>query len=466
MVQLAQILSSSVEHLRATFRFWGVLCLLLPPGVQASSEVPAEVRELYTLIEELRGEVHGLRAEVEALKAERDTVKRHASPVVSVAAPAAQVTAPSPPSLPSTKPAITSRFAVDLYGYVKADVFRDSATTSHQEVPYWTLDETCNDGGEVDFTARQTRLGLTIHGPSTPFGGSLEGKLEFDFYGHVPSPGDVGGNHAYALRSRHLYVQWKNEDWSVLAGKTWEAYHLALPETLNFGTYFFQGMLGHRRMQLQATRSLHWADRRVEWTLALDEPVAGVSGADLDGDGVDDATDCEIPGIVGRLKYIFPLFGRSASLGVSGFFAEEKEFAETYPAFVGIVGGELPLGARFTLKGTLWAGQNLDGARGGIGQGINLVRERAIRANGGWVQLRFQATPDWWFNAGYSIDNPRDRDLELGQRAANETLLLNTYYRIAEPLTVGLEYFQVATDYLGEKTATNHRIQSSVTFAY
>jgi hypothetical protein len=417
--------------------------------------------ELLDLVVMLREEVKSLREEVAQL---REQVKSTPSPDEGVRPVHRGVGVTAPPAPVPHVPA-ANRPALSLYGYVKADVFRDSATTSHQEIPFWA--DAVDGGGELDFTARQTRIGLKVDAPGTFAGGKLGGTVELDFYGFIPTPGNVAGNHAYQLRSRLAYLQWTSPDWEFLAGKTHEAYIIEFPDTVNFTAYNLQGQLGLRRMQLQLTRKLNFGSgRELRTTLAVGEPLGGIHGGDLDLDRIDDGTRSQFPELAMRSVFSAPMGGRRASLGVAGFYARERVWGQTIPAEAIILGGSLPIGPYLTLKGSIWTGSNLDGAWGGIGQGINASTRRGIDASGGWVQLKYQPDSKLWFNLGYSTDDPQDGDLNIGQRSKNTTYLINGYYQVFAPLRVGLEYLQMQTDFLGRESRENERWMSSVIYSF
>jgi hypothetical protein len=458
------LLQAKSQCVRQCFRVSAMLLLGSTVFSGALLASDSQDSELLQLINQLRAEVQSLREEVSELRGQREpqmgapSVQRPVA-IDPVAERATVAAAPTPAPVPK-KPTMS------FYGYVKADAFYDSATTSHQEIPFWASGP-IDGGSELDFTARQTRFGFNLEMPETYAGGKLTGKLEFDFYGFIPSQGDVAANHGYQLRSRHLFVKWSNPRWDFLAGKTDEAYILEFPDTLNFSTYNFQGQLGLRRMQVQLAHKADLGEGRgLRTTIALDEPLGAVHGGDLDGNRVDDGTDSSFPGMVVRSVYSTPMFGRTANFGVAGYYAREVIWNQRFDSEALIIGGSIPLGEKLTLKGSVWTGSNLDNAWGGIGQGINVVTRRAIASTGGWAQLRFQPDPKVWFNLGFSTDNPRDADLNPGQRSNNTTYLLNGYYQIFKPLRVGMEYLHVRTDYLDRETMENNRVMSSLIYTF
>lgn len=413
--------------------------------------------------EALRQEIALLRARLEQLEARVAATPSTASEAPSVvpvvtAAPVPRV----PPSAVAEPP-----YKLKLYGFVKVDAFHETQDTFTDAIPFWVCEDNAmgsNGNGEFGLTAKESRLGALIEGPALG-SGRLHGQFEFDFYGNTA----LNNHHAYTPRSRHLFVEWRSPEWSVLAGETWETYLIAFPKTLNFSYYNLQGQLGLRRTQVRVTRS--WttgADGRWSLQAALAEPLAGINGADFDGDLQDDAADADLPMMEYKLEYQRKGF----RLGLAGFWGREHvdrmatSPARDYESWAVILGGEFPLGNDFSVRGTIWTGTNLDSAWGAIGQGINYGMGRTIDASGGWLQLEWRATSDLSFNLGYSVDDPRDNDLNPGQRSVNESMLLNAFYRLNANVTLGLELLHLRTGFLEHGDSNSFRTQSSVKYTF
>ncbi|WP_221030755.1 hypothetical protein [Actomonas aquatica] len=461
------MVNSILHHLSRCLR----ILVMLPLGVVGlrAAEEPSTA-EILQEIRALRARLGALEALVEQRVAD-DGAAPVASDVPSLAPVAAtpRPVAPAQPAAAMPAPMVRAPAAprVALYGYVKADAFYETRDTYVDALPFWACadDATHNNGdGEFGLTAKESRFGAKIDGGDV-LGGHLRGQFEFDFYGDL----GLSGHHAYTPRTRHALVEWKGGDWSVLAGQTWETYLVTFPQTVNFTAYNFQGQLGLRRSQVRVTRRMELGDeRRVTAKFALAEPLGGVHGADLDGDHQDDAADADMPVLEYNLEYQSPAL-RAA---VAGFYGREHLGpiggfgARDFDAWAVIAGGEIPLGASFTLRGSVWTGTNLDSAWGGIGQGINLGRSETIDATGGWAQLGWAVAPDVSLNFGYSWDNPDDNALNAGQRTLNESLLVNGFWNVGSNLTLGLELMQLRTGYKGAATATAERVQSMVKFGF
>jgi len=360
------------------------------------------------------------------------------------------------------------------YGYIKLDAYHDNRVPSHQEVPFWVRQNTPWGDDGFGMTAKESRLGADLRGP-TVAGGKVEGKVELDFYADVANPDALDNTHAFKPRSRQLYLQWSDDDWTLLAGQAWEPYVINLPNTLNFTYYSFQGELGLRKTQLRLTRRIDLGEgTALELTGAAIDPTGRIHGGDLDGDAQDDCADSGLPMFASKAVLKPPIFGRKAEFGIAGVYAlEEYDTMDKELDVWAVQGGwNIPLTQRLTWKLNAFAGSNLDSLWGGIGQGVNLGMNRAIDAIGGWTQLQFTASDKLSFNLGLSADNPSDDDLSSGGRTLNTTWLLNGYYNFNPSLILGLEFLHGETGYLqaGEprKTATtaNNRVQSSLIYKF
>jgi predicted porin len=361
----------------------------------------------------------------------------------------------------------STRPTVRLYGYVKVDAFYESADLFTDAIPFWVnpaLAGGLASGGELGFSAKESRLGIDLQGPLLG-GGHLHGQLEFDFFGNTA----VSSHHAYTPRTRQAWVEWHSADWSVRAGEMWETYLITFPQTVNFASYNFQGQLGLRRTQLRLERQ--WRPTvETAWNaqLAFAEPLGGIHGADLDGNGQDDGANAELPVIEAKLSR---QHGK-LKVGLSGFYGQERltlpgaGSSTRFDSWAVMLGGEVPLTASLSARGVIWRGTNLDSAWGGIGQGINLGLERTIDGGGGWVQLAYAVSPQLFAQVGYSIDDPANDDLSAGQRSYNQTVLINGFYQFNETLNLGLEYLRLCTGMKGQSAATADRVQTSIKYKF
>jgi hypothetical protein len=63
--------------------------------------------------------------------------------------------------------------------------------------------------------------------------------------------------------------------------------------------------------------------------------------------------------------------------------------------------------------------------------------------------------------AGYGVDDPKDEDLNLGNRSKNQAVFGNIQYSPVEAVTFGLEVSKWQTEYLAGDTNESMRAQTS-----
>lgn len=358
---------------------------------------------------------------------------------------------------------------LQIYGYIKMDVAHDTQKTSTGDLPFFVLPEVDGDkDGETHFTARESRIGLRLFGPDTERI-KVSGVMEFDFYGG-------GSDNSYTPRLRLGWLDIATDfGLSVRAGHDWDTFIEVLPKTVNFGCLSDAGLLGLRRPQVRLTQVVDLNDTT---KLIFKAAAARTIGQDLDGGGEDDGVDAEWP----TLQYNIGVHGkwwtdRTTRLAFSGHIGRESlddtvdgvivsTDHTNYDTWSVMASAYVPLIPKWAVQGTVWMGENLDTYFGGVGQGINIVKETGIAAKGGFVQLLFEPIDVLSFVLGYSVDDPDDDDLEDGMRAKNEIILLNGTWNITKAISVMAEYAHITTGYVEQDDATDDRVQMAVKYAF
>jgi len=359
---------------------------------------------------------------------------------------------------------------LQVYGYVRGDVAYDSQRTAIGDLAFFVLPEVNGEkDAQTSFTARQTRFGLKLFGPDSE-NWKTTGRLETDFYGRNDT-----ANSAH-LRMRLAWVDLANNNGlSFRVGQDWETFIAVIPRIVNFSYLADAGALGLRRPQARVTQVLQIAD---DTKLTLKFAVAQTIGQDLDGGGMDDGADAELPTLQWNVGLSQKLWAeKSARIAFSGHYGVEtmdrsvsnkivEIDADDYDTWSAQASLYLPLTTCLALQGTYWSGENLDTYYGGIGQGVNMTLDTSIAAQGGWAQLLYDPTEKLAFAAGYSMDDPEDDDLNAGQRSMNENILVNGAYKINSAVTVSAEYSHMTTDYMEGEDATNDRIQLAMQYNF
>jgi len=206
--------------------------------------------------------------------------------------------------------------------------------------------------------------------------------------------------------------------------------------------------------------------------------AARTIGEDLDGGGQDDGADSGAPTFQYNALVETPLMTSKASkFSFSGLIGREtldttvsNKVAtideNNYNVWAVIGSAFLPLHQKVALQGTLWTGANLDTYYGGIGQGINIIKQTAIGAKGFWVQIVTDPTEKLNWNLGYGLDDPDNDDLNKGNRARNNSIFTSLYYKLTTAVTVGIEYINMTTAYVQGDDATDNRCQGSMIYKF
>jgi len=363
------------------------------------------------------------------------------------------------------KPAVRSSYPVVLYGFVKFDAAYDSARTDVGNFARWVESEQGReDDDQFNATARESRLGLKFDGPDLA-DVITSGRVEVDFY-------EGGAENKNRLMMRHAYVQldWPEHDFGLLAGQTSDVISPLYPQTLNYPVAWWAGNIGYRRPQLRLTKGFGVGE---DSRMLLQAAATRTIGHDGLFDPGDTGEDAGFPGFQGRAALSFPMLtGRKTTLGVSGHFAQEeydfdsRDHSTDLESWSANLDLTLPIYDWLTFKGELWTGQNLDAYLGGIGQGINLVRMKEIESTGGWMALSFEPHGRWHYNAGISIDDPEDDDLDAGDRSRNSAVWGNVIYDVNQAVQAGLELSYWETDYKHLEDGESIRLQTSLIYRF
>jgi len=345
------------------------------------------------------------------------------------------------------------------YGFPRLDViYTDSRLSPSNQTPFFAFSEDSSvqakeNDEELDIHPRLSRLGIDVERDSIPRWESakVSGKIEIDFQ-------NGGSESREAVRMRHAYLKIEDASgFSVLGGQTWDLISPLLPSANGDSLMWNAGNLGDRRPQL-----------RLGYETALGGPgkldLAGavartgaINNRDLDGDGTADGIDSGLPMLQARIG-VSDLLGGAVQGGVWGHFgwedvdlgvAGEREFTS------GSIGADLlvRLTGAVSAAAEIWTGRNLDDVRGGVGQGVNATAGDEIHASGGWAEVRCKLLDGYTPAAGFTIDDPRNGDLDPatttggGPRERNVAFYLANHVDLGGGLNFGLEYIYWKTEY-------------------
>ncbi len=331
-----------------------------------------------------------------------------------------------------------------------------------------------DDDDEFNLTANQTRFGFLIYGPETDVW-NFWGQLEFDLYGSSSSSSSYyeqnNRENKPHLQTRHAFmvIERPADQWSVLAGQTWDVVAPLVPTTLNYSVLWFAGNYGYRVPQIRFTKDVDITD---DTTLQMQVAVARTVGTGMTTQAYEPGADEGYPTLQGRSALTFPGIGPSPiTLGVSGHFGEEEY--DYLPAgggsmkssgvetWSGCIDATVPVNSKMKVTGEIHTGTNLGRYCGGIGYtvygtpGANSPRE--VRATGGWIAVALGPWNNTCYNVGYGREECSTSDvLNLAAPAADENscLFANAIYNFNEHAAVGLELSWWKTEYANASSAS------------
>jgi hypothetical protein len=368
-------------------------------------------------------------------------------------------------------PAYSFKFS----GYFKGDIVYDDARVNSGNYALYVYgnpekDKPTNlnrpDKDAMNVTARESRFSLDFTWKENEF--QTDARFEFDFYGLGVSPSGMNSQeNKPAPMLRHAYLQLTKGRWSLLAGQTSDIISPLVPKTVNYTVCWDQGNIGYRRPQFRMSA---WgnASEKIKVSGALG--AFRTLGGDLDKDNIDDGADAAVPTAEGRLAVAAKLGEKRAmEIGLSGHYGKEEclrpadtlgtgeiKYTKEIESWSRNVDLKVTLCDCFELMGEFFMGKDLGAYLGGVGQMVNGMPPKGIRAKGGWMQASYKPMDKIWLNIGYAKDDPdepefvplKDPKKKLYSFIdANQAIFGSIMYSITSTVTGMLEVSQLTTTY-------------------
>jgi hypothetical protein len=368
-----------------------------------------------------------------------------------------------------TKIESDSRFGVRMFGTILYNSFYNSSDTAEEAVPMVappTSARVANGGGNFGATLRQTSLGFALSGPRLG-GARLSADVDFDFYGGTAGLYENASLGALRLRTATARLDGRNT--SLAIGLMAPMISPLNPTSLASVYYSPLGESGN----LWQWRPQFTMERRIALSetgkVLLQGGMLMPSGENFYGKGLEGK-----PGAESRIAFarrIDP--DRRLEVGVGGYVDPQQfGFGRTVNSYAVTGDWILPIHERLELSGEAYYGQSITlraetGAdlspffsfTGGIDDPRSVFR--SIHSTGGWIQLRAQASSKLEFNGAFGMDDPRNRDVFAGlirntTRLRNQTVSVNSIYRLRSNFLFSLEYRYLATTYADARRQNNH----------
>ena len=356
------------------------------------------------------------------------------------------------------------------YGYLKFDATHDTSRTAFGDAAFWVMPETASGGDEreLNFSARETRLGLNIIAPESR-GIKTTGRFEVDFYEELTVP----NKYVPRLRLAYIDLAWDN-GWSLRFGQDWDTFTSFHPDTLDANALAFQGHPYMRHPQARLTKDFKLGEN-TNLTLKLavqhGRNSSNIDGPPLGNDTQPDENAAGVPNFHGSVM-LKPrlLTDRQSLFTFSGVYGREKvtgaENPITYESWLIHGAVQLPLTQRLTVQGMFWKGENLDNYYAGINQGIDALKGIEVASHGAWGQLVYNLTKSTRTSIGYGFEDPDDDTLSGDARVYTDRIFANFFYNVTERVVFGFEYASMRTDYAISKDMQNHRINFGVQYRF
>jgi hypothetical protein len=388
-------------------------------------------------LEQLRRELASLRSEVEQLRAQVEALKS-ASGGAPISAPAVEILQTQVAELAQTKVESTSRLPVKVFGTIHAGAFANSANPNWLDIPNLVAAPPADgSAGTMSASLRQTRIGLTVDGPSLG-SARTSAVVAMDFFGGIP-----GFQTGQVMGLPRLLVGYARIDGKRTAVEIGQDHMIVAPRdptslaAFAFPLLFRSGNLYLRVPQARVERSF---TSHVRATAGIVAPVGG----DLTGDAyvfVPPALAGERsmrPGFQARLAYAVGEADarRNIEAGVSGHVGWERRGANLTEGWAGAV----DLRARrdrVGVAGEAFAGNNIDAFGGGLGLDA--------RTAGGWGEVQLFPSDRVTFAAGYGTDDLRDTRRFTLPRRRNRSAYGNVIFSLTPEVQASFEYRWLST---------------------
>ena len=432
-----------------------VLSLLSAGGAAAQSattDLRQEIAALRADVERLRAELRELRARAVTGPPESDG----ASPMPAEAdapepsAIAARALQPVDPQssiemlrtqvaeLAEIKVESTSRMPIKVFGTIHTNAFANSAAPNWLDSPN-LVNIPPADGHEGSFSAtlRQTRVGLTIDGP-TLNGIRSNGTVAMDFFGGIP--GFATGQVMGLPRLLVAFARFEGQQTAVEVGQ--DHMVLAPVDPTSLASFAFPALFRSGNLYLRTPQA------RVEQRFGSHLTVVGGIVAPIAGDvpGEDyrfvpqafAGERSRRPGVQARVAVSAGdrETSRHAAIGVSGHYGWERRTAGPAESFASAVDFSVRrdwIGA----AGEFFVGDNIDAFGGGAGLDA--------RTHGGWAEIQFHPAARLSFAAGGGIDRLRGDPPPTLPRHRNRSAYGTTIFSLTPEVLASFEYHWLAT---------------------
>lgn len=445
--------------------------LLCWVAMVAVAQQSPEMREILDRLAKLEDQNRQLTEEVKALKAKLgadESPVGSASDGAASAAPLVErvdVNAQRVAELEQTKVGAENKFPVTLTGMLLFNAYLNGQNSNGQQYPV-VVPATGRATG-AGATLRQTVIGLKLDGPKLVGGAKLTGSLYMDFFG-----GGTGLNQTMRLRVASLDASWKRAS----VGFAFDKPIMAPREPDSLAQVGVSPLTGAGNLWLwqPQVRTEYRTNRNARSGLRAQfgvyQTAEGANGVPTE---YSSSLASARPGYQGRFEFWTGREVKRLEIAPGFHVSSSRVLGQSVPSRIFTVDWLIRPMARVEFEGTYFHGSNV-GVVGGLRQGITIrdytasaVHPIAVRAQGGWAQLKFHLTQRTTVNLFGGQEDDRNRDLVPGGVAKNQAYGGNVMYRWGPNVLTGFEASQLRTTYFGVTgTRTNPHYDLAIGYLF
>jgi hypothetical protein len=440
-------------------RLW---LLVLVPGILAGqSHEPTDLERILQRLDVLEQQNRELMTEIRALREQiaSGTAATASPPAAPPLAERVDVAEQQVRGLAQDRIESEHHSAVQLTGMVLFNSYANGKYGDGGQDPVVAGPQA---GDRVDgANLRQTILGLKFQAPERIAGAEVSGSAYVDLFGG--SGADL--DQLVRLRIASIDFRWTNTTFSVALDKPIIAPRD--PDSLAqvaFSPLTGAGNLWLWRPQARIEQRFRFGDSAglraqagvLETSEAGNLPAEYSSGAPTGR-----------PALEGRFVFWKQAAGNGDFEIAPGFHVSNSQLlGYSVPSRIVSLDWRVPLTRELTFTGAAFVGENL-GVIGGLRQGIVVTYSgapSAVHGAGGWAQLEYRATRRLAFHVFGGQEDDRNRDLQTGLIAKNQSYGANALYQIVSNVVASFESAVVQTAYIGSPTRLNPHYD--LAFAY
>jgi len=363
-----------------------------------------------------------------------------------------------------TKVETASKYRARLSGIVLLNAFRNVGSSDNLDFPNFAQP---TPGGTsqatLGATLRQSEIGLEIFGP-TVAGARTTANLQLDFAGGFANTGNGVNFGIVRLQTASMRMDWQHT--SIVAGQ--DSLFLSPLSPTSFASlatpaFAFAGNLWGWTPQIRVEHRFEFADRQ---TLTVQ---AGVL------DNLDWETPYSFyrsaqageqsgqPAVGTRVAWSRPVFDHPLSFGAGGYYGRQDwSWGRYVDAWAAMADWQIPVVRRVTVSGEFYRGRGIGGLGAGMGRsilyggnpGYDFTPIHALDSAGGWTQLKFQLTSKVEFNGVVAEDDALTGDIHGFATDANNISpilgrnrggLVNVVFRPRSDLLFSAEFRRLRT---------------------